>query len=545
MSKFSPAKSLSNQRIKLFTFLFLFSILLAAQSLTATAKIRNPHSRRAPRLLFLPLDERFATRDLFLSLSKITDFEVLTPEKSKLPNKKLAPDMNYLIEWTRKTAKEAYFAVISADMLLYGGLIASRTSLDSAGQIRARLKTLETIRRENPKLPIYVSSTVMRMPSYPSAEEEPDYYAAYGRQIFLYSEALHRFEVLKNPRDQKISEEQKNLIPAEVLRDYLMRRTRNFEINRQLIRLVRENVINRLVITLDDNAEYGLFKKEAAELAQDSANLRDKIAIYPGADEAQLPLLARFALGKKRLKFFVAYRFPESKRLIPSFEGQPLEDSIKQQIAASGGVSVNSSENADCVLFVNNFKEKNIFPPKNSFKPMGDVAPLEEWLANAGITNSARQTLILADNNYYNGADGNFVAAIFKGNIAPLRIAYAGWNTSGNTLGSAIAMGVLKHEMKPSPANREIYKQILWTRFIEDWVYMTEGREMIREDLKKRNLSGFENDSALEENYCEMMKNLFNLRAAHVNRFLQTDLRTSRVFFPWHRSFEVGFEISK
>lgn len=549
MSKVKTNRFLSAIKLhgNLFAFLWLFAIFvcLPGKIFSDEKSVNFKYLSKPKRLLYLPLDERFTTRDLFLSFAKITDFEIFTPEKSQLSNKKISPDMKVIADWTKNAAQSADAAVISADMLLYGGLIASRTSDETLAQIRERLEILENIRRKNPRLPIYVSTTVMRMPAYSSAEEEPDYYAKYGRQIFLFSEATHRYEMLKNPADKKAADDFKNQIPKEILNDYFARRTRNFTVNKELIGLVKRNVINRLVITLDDNAEYGLFKKEAAELAQLSADHTNKIAIYPGADEAQLPLLSRFALGKKRLKIYVAYRYPESKKLIPSFEGQPLEESIKQQISAAGGIITESQNQADCILYVNNFKEKQTFPPKDATDLPENVEPLETLLSRAKIRSIGKKALIAADVNYYNGADIRFVAEIFAGNIKPEQIAYAGWNTSGNTLGTAISLGFLRHEMKETPDFQQQYKKLLWARFMEDWVYMVEGRERIRSDLKKRKLSGFDKDAILEKNYAQMMQNLFDSRGNIVNRFLQTDFKAEKVFFPWHRPFEIGFEVVK
>jgi len=39
------------------------------------------------------------------------------------------------------------------------------------------------------------------------------------------------------------------------------------------------------------------------------------------------------------------------------------------------------------------------------------------------------------------------------------------------------------------------------------------------------------------------MKDLFDLQAVKINRFLKSDFRITKVYFPWHRSFEVGFKI--
>ncbi len=513
---------------------FAFALILISASFVF------PFSTSKPKhLLYLPLDERFATRDLFISFADLTDFTLITPDKSMLPVKKTPPNLKALIEWTKNNAIQADAAVISADMMLYGGLIGSRISLDSLDEVRARLKVFAEIRRQNPRLPIFVSSTVMRMPSYNGAEEEPEYYAKYGREIFLFSQATHRFEVLNEQKDKELAASLRQKIPTEILADYLNRRTRNFTINKELIELVKTNVISRLVITLDDNAEFGLFKKEAAELEKLAENFRDRIAIYPGADEAQLPLLARLASKKKNLKIFVAYRFPESTKLIPAFEGQPLEKSVKKQISAVGGIITNIQKEADCILYVNNFKEKNIFPPREKavLKPNGDS--LENWLKRAGLNLPTKKTLILADNNYYNGSDTEFIAAILASKIPPEQIAYAGWNTSGNTLGSAIALGVLRRNTNKIAH----YKKLLFARFVEDWVYMTTGREQIRDDIKTRNLSGFVDNKELEMFYENQLKDLFNSRADIFNKYLRTDFKIKRAFFPWHRSFEVGFEI--
>ncbi len=523
-----------------FILLLLFATVLSAQSDSFQVENRINLLKRN-RLLFLPLDERFTTRDLFLSYAIISRFQVITPDKVMLPHKKVFPDMKSLLAWTESSARKAKSAIISAEMLLYGGLIASRTSIDSFSEIRARLMILEKIRRRNPRIKLFVSTTVMRMPAYSSAEEEPDYYAEYGRAIFLFSFHSHRYEVLGDAQDKTAAEKYKNQIPKQILEDYLRRRQRNFAINKKLVELVRKNVIDRLVITLDDNAEYGLFKKEAFELERLAAPLQNRIAIYPGADEAQLPLLAILNLRNKPVSVYTIYRFPESKKFIPAFEGQPLEKSVAQQIQAAGGTTVKTPEKADCILFVNNFPDQQTFPPKQAASTENQEA-LENLLEHAGIKSANKKVLILADNRFYNGADSQFVASILKSKLDPEQIAYAGWNTSGNTLGSVIALGMLRQTIGNNKKLVREYKKLLFARFIEDWVYMTEGREQVRSAMRKQNLTSFAGTKS-ERVYELQMKNLFNARSNIVNRFLKTNFTIERVFFPWHRPFEVGFEI--
>lgn len=526
--------------VNLLCFLFLGAFAAVGN---ASGKFQKSVKKSA-NLLYLPLDERFTTRELFLSDAQITHFHILTPEESILPHKKSLPEMKTLLDWTEKTAKTSDVGIISAEMLLYGGLIGSRISLDSLSDVQKRLQILTKIQRENPKLRLLVSSTVTRIPAYPSSEEEPDYYAKYGREIFQFSYYSHRYEKLKNPPDKISADNFKNQIPQNILDDFLTRRERNLSINKELIKLVEKNVIERLVITLDDNSEYGFSKKEAEELEKLAAPFNNRIAVYPGADEAQLALLSNLVACGKPVSVYPAYRFPQSKNLIPAFEGEPLNESVSLQIRAAGGRVENDLSRAECILYVNNFEDKETFPAKNITELPADVEPFEQWLKRAEINSIKDKILILADNRFYNGADVELVSAIFKSNINPAQMAYASWNTSGNTLGSAISLGVLWRKMARNARNSLQFKRLLFARFIEDWVYMTIGRNRVRANLQRENLTEFEG-TTFERQYELEMRDLFNSRAREINRFLKSDFEIERVFFPWHRPFEIGFRISR
>lgn len=186
-----------------------------------------------------------------------------------------------------------------------------------------------------------------------------------------------------------------------------------------------------------------------------------------------------------------------------------------------------------------------MFPPKDGKILLENSEPLETLLRRAGLKTDSKKVIILADNNYYNGADTQLISSILASKLDPEKLAYAGWNTSGNTLGTAIPLGILRHLIKTNQQNLVQYKKLLWTRFAEDWVYMIEGREKIRADLKRRNLTDFSDNKTLETDYEQQMQNLFNLRGSLINKFLKTDYKVRKVFFPWHRPFEIGFEIAE
>jgi hypothetical protein len=85
----------------------------------------------------------------------------------------------------------------------------------------------------------------------------------------------------------------------------------------------------------------------------------------------------------------------------------------------------------------------------------------------------------------------------------------------------------------------------LFARFVEDWVYMTEGRSLVRKDLQAKGLTDFAETPPLEAASEAMMKEVFNRRAPLINKFLGTRFYIEKAFFPWHRSFEIGLKIGE
>lgn len=138
-------------------------------------------------VLYLPLDERFTTRDAFLNLAQTTPYRVLTPPPSLLPARKTSPDLDQLHAWVDDNIARADVAVVSLELYLYGGLIASRCapsccnsmsgtapsrlsvcscSNDTTDAVLQRLDRLLSFARARPSLRVYASAVVMRIPSY-------------------------------------------------------------------------------------------------------------------------------------------------------------------------------------------------------------------------------------------------------------------------------------------------------------------------------------------------------------------------------------------
>jgi hypothetical protein len=76
------------------------------------------------------------------------------------------------LDWLEKSIPVADAAVISLEMALYGGLINSRLSNDTLPLLMDRLNRLSNLLMAS-HIPIFITTVVMRIPSYDGDFEEP------------------------------------------------------------------------------------------------------------------------------------------------------------------------------------------------------------------------------------------------------------------------------------------------------------------------------------------------------------------------------------
>jgi hypothetical protein len=133
---------------------------------------------------------------------------------------------------------------------------------------------------------------------------------------------------------------------------------------------------------------------------------------------------------------------------------------------------------------------------------------------------------IILDLAYANGADPNFVEALFDSKIDWNQCyGYAGWNTCSNSTGSVLAIGINRWlAEKENRFNPEAFKKCLLTRFLDDYAYQVQIRHI----------------NSMEEEVNEKMK-------PFVKRFSELlNLNNVEVQFklPWNRSFEVEVKLN-
>ena len=531
----------------MFGLLITLKLLLTAQAVAATTR----NCRQDNSVLFLPLDERFTTRDIFINLAKQAPLCVISPPIEYLPSRKVPANLTAIDLWIQGNIAKVDTFILSSEMYLYGGLINSRISNDTFSAIESRLNKLIRFRMTYPNLRhVYVSEVVMRIPAYNGDFEEPWYWADYGYAIFNYSFYTDKYNQVKDPEALAIANLAKEQIPSNALDEFLWRRQRNFNISSLMVESMRsKQAFDYCYITMDDSAEYGFNIREASTLKEmvSTYELNALIPIYPGADEVLLTLLSMHSTLKQQyaVRIAIIYRVSDTINYIPGYEGQPMVDTLMQQLAAAGGVALTASDidSADAILLVNNFdtsyQEEAADQPENP-NP-NDYLGFDDAIS---LAISLKKTIGFCDNRYANGGDFGFVSymnnqLLSKSDFGLQMSAYAGWNTNGNTLGTVISNLIILTLFKDGVDNEAF--QLL--RITEDLYYQSKTRQELKGYVEQITDSE-ENSSNLTpdlEFYKKYAFKILEPRYHDIAEMYGLNYQLTSVYYPWNRTFEMGF----
>lgn len=440
------------------------------------------------KICFVPIDNRPVCYNLakdIVSIDKAIEFYI--PPREFLGDLNKTANYEAIINWLSEVPN-CDVIILSLDTIAYGGLVSSRRSADSYEEVKSRLEFLKSILLEK-KAKIYAFSSIMRIANNNFNIEEKEYWKDYGTKIFEYS-----FSGGKNKSD----------IPQDIIEDYLATRKRNFEINKLYLEWQKEGLFEVLIFSKDDCAEFGFNVDEANELEKMGGVTKT------GADEIPLSLISR-AL-KKEIKVYVKFIEPEFKDLISNYEDVSIEKSVLGQLKLADIDVVNSEKDADIVLIVNNFKEKQ-----------GELVMgwgTEPYQGGFAFPN---KPFAVADVRYANGADNSFVTQLLEQIDLEKFYGYSAWNTSANSLGSLIAG--MKAKFKAEKYNDLAFKKLQAIRFLDDWVYQANIRSKI------------ENPSDISE--------LMKAYELVVFNKLELSRTLVKYTFPWNRIFEIEISFAE
>lgn len=453
----------------------------------------------------IPIDNRPVCYTLPMQISDIdNDTELFLPERQFLGDLTKNADTKAILNWMESLPNGLDAIIISLDTIAYGGLIPSRRSNDTTEDIKKRLDALKNIiKTKNTK--IYAFSSIMRISNNNINEEEKEYWSEYGKKIFQYSYECHQKGLVTTD------------IPPQILQDYLNTRQRNFEINKLYLDWAKEGIIDTLVYSKDDCAEFGFNVMEAQQLQKLIKENNVNALVKTGADEIPLSLLSRAITSGKNLKIAPVFTQKDYTNKISKYEDISVFESVKGQIELAGCECCDETQ-ADIILLVNNFKNEQ-----------GELVMGVDVEGFSGQLNLPQKPYLIADILNANGADNNFVKKFLEKDIDfTTFLGYAGWNTTGNTLGNAICCALMKHFS--TNLNLSSFKKLQLIRFSDDWAYQAN----IRNTLKKENAGT--NINLVSEKmkpYEQILIKKFNAKFHEIG-----------YNFPWQRLFEIEVSIS-
>jgi Protein of unknown function (DUF4127) len=502
------------------------------------------------RIVAIPVDGRPIVREQVCSLAALADCELIVPPAAALGHFRQAANCLALADWLFLQADGADGFVISIDMLVYGGLVPSRFIADSLKSLQSRLCVLAVLRQRYPDKPIYAFAATMRISNNNVAEEEKLYWNPYGERIWQWSFLADHAAVSGKADDLAAAVAAEAAVPAEIRADYLATRKRNLAVTMQVLAMVQDGLIDRLILPQDDTAQYGFNIAERRLLQQRVADaaLQAKVSIYAGADEVLHTLVAHLyhrLSGAPPLRVALLYSdTAHVGSLTALYEDRPILDAIHAQICAADAVVVPSVEAADVVLGVHSSGAAQGDWAMRKPLPQ-QIAPSAAWLSELVRARANGKPVAIVDLAYANGGDPALIAALETVPNRMLALAslsgYAGWNTASNSIGSLAAQCVLSCSLT-GIERKEDAEAVTCLRLLEDFVYQAVWRQRIRDDIRATN----QEESGLTADELTAFVSARFIPPA--NDWLQRHgfaFRVMSIALPWQRTFEIDIHLER
>lgn len=505
------------------------------QNATGTAESGSVRKTRGT-LVFVPLDTRPVSKDYPVETMRAAGWEVQVPPVELLSSNNRTGKPDQLFEWLETKARESIGVVVSADALIYGGLVDSRTHYYDDVILRSRAERLLGLKKKSGNPNVYVFVTIMRSPKASAAPVEPIYYQEWGSRLFRQGALRDKAELRGlNRKEKRELQELNRTIPRNLENDFYGRRKLNFKTTELLLHGVESGSFNYLLIGRDDTAPLSQAHKEARQMSTLVNELpKEKIRFFSGADQLGLLLLTQAA---NRLLYtiplvYADYAPGKGGDTIPTYEDDKVSVSAREHIFASGGYPVRTPTNADYILAVNT-------PYTGVMKEASDAANngvigehTEAFLDKIQAYLDRGKKVIVSDSAYGNGADNALVKGLFQRGLAYKVAAYGGWNTSGNALGFALAQGLESPYYRAGAAD-----DLLNIRYLDDWAYQANARMMVYKNLIWPN--HMPNSGFTEEQKAQVEKAVSEAILQVAQPLMGEVAKTYDFKLPWDRMFEV------
>ena len=501
------------------------------------------------KVLLVPLDSRPPCGQLVADNGRTAGIEIILPPSETMDFYTLPGDTSKMRKWLYDEIKNCDEAIISIDQLLYGGLIASRNKTIKDEDITALAEYLKKLHGDNPNIKIHAFSILPRM-------NPPDFVEKYQdrKKLMEWSRLVHKYD--DNPLSETAEKIQvlEREIPSEQIKAYTEIYNRNLRLNCLLANLVADGTLEDLSFGQDDGEAYSLPNlklKEFMHYLHKNQIAKDKLAIVHGADEVALSILTNIISRSNSFKVYVDYSSEKAAIKVMPYMAICNQDTAHERLNFHHDIIVSTPEEADYILFISATDEETMDRRRYNaeklldYQQRGKPVALVD-LSKSFIAQEALLPILLKENFPVNSL-----------------IAYAGWNTASNSIGTAVSQAeiYLTALNQGLEQDRVVYSNLnnLNNRICEDYYYLKDVIDLVNINLKKKGYSNVY-DLDVEHNYkwaVDMMEAAMNQRLVQYKtsdaftksfwlkntEYAVTDMQISS-YFPWPRTFEINLKAS-
>lgn len=543
---------------------------------------------RPHRVLYVPADDRPCSVQWPRLLCRLVDWDLVEPPAQLLGWFTQAGDPEEIQAWAVEVAREPLDgAVLSLDMLAYGGLYASRAPGTRTALALSRMEALWRVREAAGDVPIFSFGSIMGLTTLTRSDES----ARYVDALREFSRKADAEMVLGDQGALDALGADDTGIPDAVLGEYLAIRRRNHEVNRRAIEELARGSLSYLVLAQDEAASEGVHLHEQARLAELAWELGvgDRLVVSGGGPEMGMVLIARaiHAHMNKTPRVRLVYSSPEGARRTPPGEDRPLSEMVAKTVSLLGGEIVETGQ-ADVTALVN-------CPLSDEADPALDLPSAEDHLRDVanllgeGERLAGGRGVAVLDVAYREGADDALARGLLSGGQDPARLlAFSAWDRGSGCLGIGLAHAAIRvislqdkgafdlaqliADLTPMRylglldaliESEKAHVTLLFSRLVEDWLYQSGIRRRVQEHIVRLVRGAIVDMRQVHERAESMMSDLLTGAAAdlwiehflgrpsvdigmepHRSSLMLAELEETRLRLPWRRlaEVEVGIE---
>jgi hypothetical protein len=540
----------------IFALVFItFSIHTYHKTISYATPINLPsNSQYWLNIILVPLDSRPPCTQFVEQLAQLARIKLTLPPPELLDNYNTPAQKQTLRNWLYEASKNADAAVISADMLIHGSLLASRLSSGTANDVTEVLNLLTAIHQETPQLKLYVFTIIPRLLIADSQEN-----TRFQKNMIQYSVLEDQFYTFENPLDLNKLVKLEEQIPPEIIARYKNMYEHNTQLDLTLIDMTTQGILSGLIIGQDDGQPFGLpniNKQRIQNYVSQKPTLANKVFITRGTDEVALTMLGHIIMQatNQHPRIFVAYSDSEAPQVIMPYMPHTVAKTVQEKIELIDGLQVATPDEADFILYV------HIGTKKSKNTALLPAAEQVKDLLNHGY----KVALVDLAEDFY--ASETLLPTLLHqdADISKL-IAYAGWNTTSNSIGTAVTQAAIFTKFLQNSTEMltvlQLYKlnlEFLTARFLDDWYYQKDVQPYINSRLKEKKADPYNLASHYQQTNT-LIRNIMRNKAQHLlqgslyNRpiTINTTLGTQVIvitalhietYLPWQRTFEIWLQ---